>query len=722
MVGTIYPARDPAVRGAAERAREGAAVHRAQHRRRRATRSGSTTITSRRAFDYNEQPRPPATVASDSQTTLDNARLWDPRSSRATYSARPGARRPTTSSPTSTSTATRSTARARRSLIAARELNRADLPRSTWANRHLVYTHGYGAVAAPANAANADGQPNYLLSRHPARRASSSVDSTGPRSTSARASAATRSSTRSAEQEVDYDGEARPTHVTRYKGTGGVKLSSFAAQAPRSRCASATGTCWSRARSTTNSRVLLRARHHATGCRSVAPFLKFDADPYPVDRRRPDRVGARRLHDDQQLPVLAVADARQRGSRGSARLQLRAQLGEGRRSTRTTARSTSTSSTRRTRSSRRTSQAFPDLFTDGSRDARRRSATTCATPRTSSGRRPSMYGRYHITDPAALLRRQRQLGGRRPTRARPSVARPPRRVGGAGDGNNGGRNTHAARRSGSPIDPLYLHDAAARRRDRSEEFVLERPFVPRREGATQLVGVHRRANPTATTTASSMLVRGARQSDAPSPGRRRRRSSRPTTIISSEFTLLDQHGLAGRPGRRAAHPDRRLDPLRAAGLRPRARATRPFPRFQFVVVVYGEHGACCDTTSSDAVDQLLGSTPASAATRRQRRTTGDRAADHHDRRRRARPPTTCSPQAHDAPTTDAQTALGEPGPRDATRQLDQQLGDLDELRPGRWRSRARATPRRLDHDAVVDHDDHHDGRASGTQATRRRRR
>jgi uncharacterized membrane protein (UPF0182 family) len=35
--------------------------------------------------------------------------------------------------------------------IAVRELNMSGIPRGTWANKHLVYTHGYGVVAAPTN-------------------------------------------------------------------------------------------------------------------------------------------------------------------------------------------------------------------------------------------------------------------------------------------------------------------------------------------------------------------------------------------------------------------------------------------------------------------------------------------------------------------------------------------------------------------------------------------
>ncbi len=47
-------------------------------------------------------------------------------------------------------------------LSGVRELNSGQLPSSTWTNKHLVYTHGYGIDTATANDHNSD-QPSYLL-------------------------------------------------------------------------------------------------------------------------------------------------------------------------------------------------------------------------------------------------------------------------------------------------------------------------------------------------------------------------------------------------------------------------------------------------------------------------------------------------------------------------------------------------------------------------------
>ena len=45
-------------------------------------------------------------------------------------------------------------------LIAARNANRADLPEKGWVQEHLVYTHGEGVVAVPADSTSPDGRPD----------------------------------------------------------------------------------------------------------------------------------------------------------------------------------------------------------------------------------------------------------------------------------------------------------------------------------------------------------------------------------------------------------------------------------------------------------------------------------------------------------------------------------------------------------------------------------
>ena len=49
-------------------------------------------------------------------------------------------------------------------VVATRELNLDGVPSSqkTWINEHLVYTHGYGFVAAPGNGVDSDGRPAFI--------------------------------------------------------------------------------------------------------------------------------------------------------------------------------------------------------------------------------------------------------------------------------------------------------------------------------------------------------------------------------------------------------------------------------------------------------------------------------------------------------------------------------------------------------------------------------
>ena len=42
-------------------------------------------------------------------------------------------------------------------MVAGREISQDGVPNGTWQNSHLVFTHGFGAVASQANTASAEG-------------------------------------------------------------------------------------------------------------------------------------------------------------------------------------------------------------------------------------------------------------------------------------------------------------------------------------------------------------------------------------------------------------------------------------------------------------------------------------------------------------------------------------------------------------------------------------
>ncbi|MEI9906540.1 MAG: UPF0182 family protein [Actinomycetota bacterium] len=51
----------------------------------------------------------------------------------------------------------------RDTVVAVRELNIAGNPSRNWINDHLVYTHGFGFVAAYGNVRDADGKPSFVV-------------------------------------------------------------------------------------------------------------------------------------------------------------------------------------------------------------------------------------------------------------------------------------------------------------------------------------------------------------------------------------------------------------------------------------------------------------------------------------------------------------------------------------------------------------------------------
>ena len=51
----------------------------------------------------------------------------------------------------------------RQVMLAARELNKANLPAPSWVNRNLEFTHGYGVVMNPVDSVTPDGQPEFFV-------------------------------------------------------------------------------------------------------------------------------------------------------------------------------------------------------------------------------------------------------------------------------------------------------------------------------------------------------------------------------------------------------------------------------------------------------------------------------------------------------------------------------------------------------------------------------
>lgn len=161
-------------------------------------------------------------------------------------------------------------------LGAARELNPPDLPSQTWVNRHLVYTHGYGAVVSPANSASNDGQPNYLLGDIPPK---GDIPLDRPEVYFGE-NLAGFSLVDAKSREFNYPRKGASNAYTRYQGSGGVELSSWSRRAAFALRFNDFNVLISG--QVTPKTKILYLRDILDRVKKAAPFLRYDSDPYAV--------------------------------------------------------------------------------------------------------------------------------------------------------------------------------------------------------------------------------------------------------------------------------------------------------------------------------------------------------------------------------------------------------------------------------------------------------
>jgi len=168
-------------------------------------------------------------------------------------------------------------------LLSVRELNQGALPGGkSWVNEHLQYTHGYGAVLAPANATTTEGQPVFVLRDIPPVVAgpSDTPNVTQPRVYFGQATT-NFSIVGTKQPELDYESQTTGApQIFHYDGKGGVKLSSFVRKAAFALRFGDYNVLISSA-ITPSSRVLY-VRDVGARIQKAAPFLQPDSDPYAV--------------------------------------------------------------------------------------------------------------------------------------------------------------------------------------------------------------------------------------------------------------------------------------------------------------------------------------------------------------------------------------------------------------------------------------------------------
>ncbi|MEZ5170931.1 MAG: UPF0182 family protein [Acidimicrobiia bacterium] len=165
-------------------------------------------------------------------------------------------------------------------LLSARDLSPEKLPSRSWTNEHLVFTHGYGAVVSEANTREDDGDPRYLLSDIPT--VGDAIPLEQPRIYFGEGISGF-AYVDSKQEEFDFprsDEESDDAEFTRYDGAGGVEVSSPVKRAAFALRFGDWNTLWSD-QIESGTKALFR-RNIRDRVEAAAPFLEYDADPYPI--------------------------------------------------------------------------------------------------------------------------------------------------------------------------------------------------------------------------------------------------------------------------------------------------------------------------------------------------------------------------------------------------------------------------------------------------------
>ncbi len=214
-------------------------------------------------------------------------------------------------------------------MVSGREVSQAGIEGQTWQNEHLVFTHGFGAVAAKVNTQNSEGAPVLVLADVPTRAIGDAPELTEPRiyfgegdPTDAQFVIA-----RSGTPELDYDG-APPGYE--YTGSGGIEIGNAVQRALFA---------W-RFRDVNlliSGQINDRQPHHdlprprVAGAEARAvPVVRPRS--VPRDRRGRTHMDLGRVHDDERVSLLGVhqpagRDREPRSAVGAR--ELHAELGQG---------------------------------------------------------------------------------------------------------------------------------------------------------------------------------------------------------------------------------------------------------------------------------------------------------------------------------------------------------------------------------------------------------
>jgi len=541
-------------------------------------------------FDY--QQNLDAGVIDQNAASIENARLWDPAVTQATYQSLQGLQ---TFYKVDDVDIDRYKIgdQTRQVVLSAREISSGELPSQSWVNQHLVYTHGYGVIAAPTNAA-VDGNPDFVASGIPVTKDAPlspeqpdlyfGEHQPGYALVDAK------------QREFNYPREGRADATTRYKGKDGVKLDNPIRRAAFALRFGDVNPLIS-GQVDGNTKVLY-VRDVKDRVEKLAPFLDYDADPYPVV------TGGK---------VVWVLDAYTTTSRypyaqkvsGPSDTGLGHDFNYVRNSVKATVDAYDgtvkfyviDSKDPLTRAYRK---AFPDLFTDFDKMPKDLQAHL-RYPEDLFRVQSDVYSRYHVTESRRFYQGSAKwLLSPDPGSGQLTAAQL-RAVTAAEPGRRGGATS-----TGDRMRPYYLYITLPG--EQEPTFLILQPFVPVSAGnkQTRLVSfMVARSDPrnygqmTAFEMPQGESVLGPVQVD---------NRIKSTPEVSRQLTLLNQQGSTVIQG------SLQLIPVGNSILyiRPfyvQAAGPSGFPQFRFVVVAYGGQDPVVALTVDQGLAQLFGQAP-----------------------------------------------------------------------------------------------------------------
>jgi uncharacterized protein len=594
VIGTVYPAAIQQFRvGPNEFQTERPYIGRNIRSTRLAFGLDKVEPTEYKFTSFDDVSSPEEIVGNANATTIANARLWDPSVIAATYNT---LQKIQTYYQIGDVDVDRYLIdnETRQVLIAARSLNSADLPSQSFVNRHIVYTHGYGVVASPSNDVNSDGSPQYFLSDVPVTTVPNAIElDQGPASEIYFGEGLGSYVLTDAEQkEFNFQTEGKTDRFTRYRGKDGVVLSNWLRRASFALRFGSIDPLISK-QVNSDTRVLME-RDIRARVEKLAPFLKYDADPYPVV------LGNKTLWVlDGYTTTDMYPYSQSTGGEGG----LATNVNYARNSVKVTVDAYQGTVTfyvfdEKDPIIRAWRKAFPDLFTDKSQMSEELEKHL-RYPEDLFRLQSNMYGPYHVTETRRFYDgSSKWLVSPDPGSSVPSDFTT--FVDTSGD--TATNQPQAATSTGRRIDPYYLFLKLPG--DEKESFVILEPFVPVSSGnsITRLSSfLTAKSDPGEYGKLQSFVM--PQGSTVFGPLQVDNEINR-TQQISQAITLLNQQGS------RVIKGSLQLIPVGNSIIyvRPiyvRGAGENGFPQFQFVAVFTQNKGAVCAPTIDEAITRLF---------------------------------------------------------------------------------------------------------------------